>query len=268
MTAPDNFLKKILARRREQVALERAAGDFEALHERALEVRAVTSRKGLRATLQEADDVSIIGEFKRASPSLGPINSDASPGETAKLYDAAGVRALSILTEPDFFQGSLDDLREVRSVSELPILRKDFIVDKFQIAEAAVAGADVVLLIVAALSDVELVEFREFAEAGIGLDALVEVHSAKEMKRAIDCGARLIGVNNRDLRTFNTSLETSVELAALAPNEETVLVSESGISSRDDIQRLRNGGYRGFLIGEALLRAQDPAALIRELRHV
>ncbi|MGI8890978.1 MAG: indole-3-glycerol phosphate synthase TrpC [Chthoniobacterales bacterium] len=267
MNAPGNFLEKILERRREQVASDRAAEDFATMLERAITVRANTTRIGLRDTLAECDDISIIGEFKRASPSLGPINPAAKPAETAKLYERAGVRAISVLTEPEFFQGSLDDLREVRSVTELPILRKDFIVDPFQIAEAAAAGADVVLLIAAALSDGELLKFREFAESEIGLDALVEVHSAEEMERAVGGGAKLIGVNNRDLRTFKTSLETSVELARLAPND-AILVSESGISSRDDIERLRDCGYRGFLIGESLLRAPDPAALMRELRHV
>ncbi|CAN5436967.1 indole-3-glycerol phosphate synthase TrpC [soil metagenome] len=267
MKTSGNFLDKILARRRQQVVKDRAGSDEQMMLERAISVRAQTMRKGLRARLQESDDVSIIGEFKRASPSLGSINPDARPAETATLYERAGARAISVLTEPEFFQGSLDDLREIRAVSELPILRKDFIVDRFQIAEAAMAGADAILLIVAALSDGELLNLREFAETRIGLDALVEVHSAEEMKRAIDCDARLIGVNNRDLRTFETSLETSLDLAALAPND-AVLVSESGISSREDIQGLRDCGYRGFLIGESLLRAPDPAALIRELRHV
>lgn len=267
MKTSGNFLEEIVARRRQQVAKDRAGTDEQLLLERARRVRASTTRKSLRATLQESDGVSIIGEFKRASPSLGPINPEAKPAETARLYERAGVRAISVLTEPEFFQGSLDDLRAMRAVTDLPILRKDFIIDPFQVAEAAESGADVILLIIAALNDDELLQLREFAETKLGLDALVEVHSREEMKRAIDCGARLIGVNNRDLRTFQTSLETSVELAALAPND-AVLVSESGISSRADIERLRECGYRGFLIGESLLRAPDPEALIRELRHV
>ncbi len=267
MKTSGNFLDEILVRRRQQVAKDRAENDEPMMLERAINARSQVARKGLRSTLQESDDAAVIGEFKRASPSLGPINPDAQPTETAKLYERAGVRAISVLTEPEFFQGSLDDLRAVRAVTELPLLRKDFVIDRFQIVEAAEAGADAVLLIVAALLDHELLQLREFAETKMGLDALVEVHSREEMRRATDSGATLIGVNNRDLRTFQTSLETSLELAPLAPND-AVLVSESGISCRADIERLRACGYRGFLIGESLLRAPDPAALLRELRHV
>jgi indole-3-glycerol phosphate synthase len=216
--------------------------------------------------LRQKHDVAIIGEFKRASPSLGEIRRDAGPAQMIALYEAGGVCAISVLTEPQFFNGSLDDLREARATTQLPILRKDFIVDEIQIVEAAAAGADAVLLIVAALTDAELLRFRNLAEHELGMDALIEVHNAEEMQRAAGCGANLIGVNNRDLRTFITSLDTSVELAALAP-AEAVLVSESGISSRADIARLRDCGYRGFLIGESLLRADDPAALIHSLRH-
>ncbi len=182
------------------------------------------------------------------------------------LYEAGGAAAISVLTEPEFFKGSLDDLKAARATTRLPILRKDFIVDEIQIVEAAAAGADAILLIVAALSDEELSRFRALAEEELGLDALVEVHDAAEMERAIQCGATLIGVNNRNLRTFATSLETSVELAALAPPGAT-LVSESGISSRADIVRLQECGYRGFLIGESLMRAADPVALLESLRH-
>ncbi len=181
-------------------------------------------------------------------------------------YERGGACAISILTEPQFFRGSLDDLRQARALTELPILRKDFIVDEFQIYEAAAAGADAVLLIVAALTDAELSRFRELAEGELGLDALVEVHDAAEMERAAACGAKLIGVNNRDLRTFVTLLATSEALAPAAP-AGSILVSESGISSRADIDRLRGCGYRGFLIGESLLRADDPAALLHSLCH-
>lgn len=216
--------------------------------------------------LGESDDIAIIAEFKRASPSLGEIRGDAAPGQMIALYEAGGAAAISVLTEPAFFKGSLDDLKAARASTRLPILRKDFIVDKIQIVEAAAAGADAILLIVAALSDEELFRFRVLAEDELGLDALVEVHDAPEMRRAIACGATLIGVNNRNLRTFVTSLETSVELAPLAPPGAT-LVSESGISSRADIERLQECGYRGFLIGEALMRAADPVALLESLRH-
>ncbi len=252
-----NFLDKIVAARRAHIAAS----------ERTVpEVRTRTPGRRLRAALRENEEVAIIAEFKRASPSLGEIRGDADPARMIALYEAGGARAISVLTEPEFFKGSLDDLRAARATTSLPILRKDFIVDQMQIMEAAAAGADAILLIVAALTEAELACFRTLAEEELGLDALVEVHDAGEMKRAIDCGAKLIGVNNRNLRTFQTSLETSVELASLAPPDMT-LVSESGISSRADIERLRGCGYRGFLIGESLMRATDPVALLESLRH-
>lgn len=261
-----NFLDEILAFRRAQVAEDRASHDQPALREEAARLRAGKTSHRLHSVLQQKDDVAIIGEFKRASPSLGEIRRDAGPAQMIAHYEAGGVCAISVLTEPQFFNGSLDDLREARATTQLPILRKDFIVDEIQIVEAAAVGADAVLLIVAALTDAELLGFRNLAEHELGIDALIEVHNAEEMQRAAGCGANLIGVNNRDLRTFITSLDTSVDLAALAP-ADAVLVSESGISSRADIARLRDCGYRGFLIGESLLRADDPAALIHSLRH-
>ena len=254
-----NFLDEIVAVRRQQVATDRSDTG-------SLPARAGKGTRRFRAALRAEQGVAIIAEFKRASPSLGIIRGDADAVEMAALYEAGGARALSVLTEPQYFKGSLDDLRAIRASSALPILRKDFIVDEFQIEEAAAAGADAVLLIVAALTDAELLRFRMLAEDELGLDALVEVHHAEEMKRAATSGAKLIGVNNRDLRTFTTSLETSVQLAAIAPAGAT-LVSESGISSAADIERLRRCGYRAFLIGESLMRAANPVALLESLRH-
>ncbi len=253
-----NFLDEIVQRRRQQLASERTISRARVFSKTPLR---------LRKALSESDDVNIIGEFKRASPSRGLIRENAQPAPTVSLYESAGVCAISILTEPEYFCGSLDDLRAARATTRLPILRKDFIIDESQIDEAAVAGADAILLIVAALQNHELVRLRETAEDQLGLDALVEVHTREEMLRAADCGATLIGVNNRDLRTFATSLETSVQLAEFAPHG-SILVSESGLSSRADIARLTQCGYRGFLIGEALMRANDPVALIHTLRGV
>lgn len=261
-----NFLEEIVARRHKQVAQDRATGDALALRHRAESAREGKPPHRLRAALKDRDSVRIIGEFKRASPSLGEIRSDADPARIVALYEAAGVCAISVLTEPEFFRGSLEDLRQARAVTKLPILRKDFIVDEYQIDEAVLAGADAILLIVAALTDSDLLRFRTRTEDGLGLDALIEVHTAEEMQRATECGAKLIGVNNRDLRTFATSLEISMNLVALAPAGAT-LVSESGISSLADIDRLSRCGYRGFLIGESLMRATDPAALISSLRR-
>ncbi|MEP6698346.1 MAG: indole-3-glycerol phosphate synthase TrpC [Verrucomicrobiota bacterium] len=260
-----NFLDEILARRRKQVALDRANCDLEAFHRQALHAREGKPPHRLRTALANSGSVQIIGEFKRASPSRGVIRKDADVTETVALYESAGVCAVSVLTEPEFFRGSLDDLRQARAATELPILRKDFIIDNIQIDEAARAGADAILLIAAALDDTDLTRLRTLAEDEFGLDALVEVHTAEEMGRAANCGAKLIGVNNRNLQTFETSLETSEKLSSLAP-EGVTLVSESGICSAADIKRLTDCGYNGFLIGERLMRAEDPVALIRSLR--
>jgi indole-3-glycerol phosphate synthase len=254
----NNFLDEIVKRRRERIAMERKS-----VAQRS--PTAATPHR-LRAAITDNSGVNIIAEFKRASPSRGVIRENARVAETVALYEMAGARAISILTEPNYFRGSLDDLREAREATQLPILQKDFIVDQFQIDEASATGADAILLIVAALQTDELLRLRQTAEDRLGLDALVEVHTEEEMRRAADCGATLIGVNNRDLRTFVTSLETSVQLAAFAPSQ-AILVSESGISTPADIARLQQCGYHGFLIGESLMRSDDPAALIHSLRE-
>ena len=217
-------------------------------------------------TALRADGINIIAEFKRRSPSKGMIREGANPVEVARAYQAGGAAAMSVLTEEDYFAGSLDDLREVKSAVELPVLRKDFIVDEYQVYESAVAGADAILLIVAALEDESLFRLRMVAEDELGMDALVEVHTSDEMRRAAACGARLIGVNNRDLRTFAVSLETSISLAREAPSE-ALLISESGLKHAADLQRLYEAGYRGFLIGETLMRADDPAVALRSFRN-
>src|SRR6185295_17224023 len=165
------------------------------------------------------DGINIIAEFKRRSPSKGMIREDANPIEMARAYQAGGAVAMSVLTEEDYFAGSLDDLRQVKATVDLPVLRKDFIIDEYQVYESAVAGADAILLIVAALDDELLLRLRRLAEDELQMDALVEVHTSDEMQRAAVCGAKLIGVNNRDLRTFAVSLETSLSLAREAPPE-------------------------------------------------
>src|SRR5574338_1184859 len=193
------------------------------------------------------------------------IREGANPIEVARAYQAGGAVAMSVLTEADYFAGSLDDLRQVKATVNLPVLRKDFIVDEYQVYESAANGADAILLIVAALDDEQLSRFRQLAEDDLQMDALVEVHTSGEMKRAAACGAKLIGVNNRDLRTFEVSLDTSLRLAREAPLE-ALLISESGLHSPSDLSRLRDAGYRGFLIGETLMRADDPAAALRSFR--
>jgi indole-3-glycerol phosphate synthase len=256
-----NRLAEIITKRQERVAAAKIAAprDFE---KQVRSLRAGRPEHALFRALND-DGVKVIAEFKRRSPSKGTIKADANPATTAGQYECGGAAAISVLTEPDYFDGSLDDLRSVRRATALPILRKDFIIDVFQVYEAAAAGADALLLIVAALTDIELSNLRQITEDDLGMDALVEVHTSDEMQRAIDTGATVIGVNNRNLATFEVSLETSIELARLAPGK--TLISESGIETIDDINRLRIAGYQGFLIGEALMRAADPAAMLAEL---
>jgi indole-3-glycerol phosphate synthase len=211
------------------------------------------------------DGINVIAEFKRRSPSKGIIRPDADLLQIVRSYEAGGAAAISVLTEEDYFSGSLDDLRTVKASISLPVLRKDFVFEEYQVYESAAAGADAILLIVAALDDELLLNLRRLAEDELGLDALVEVHTSEEMRRAMDCGAKLIGVNNRDLRTFEVSLETSLSLASDAPSE-ALLVSESGLRTREDLRRLHAAGFRGFLIGETLMRAEEPQQALRNVR--
>ncbi|MBI2881449.1 MAG: indole-3-glycerol phosphate synthase TrpC [Candidatus Tectomicrobia bacterium] len=211
-----------------------------------------------------AGDARIIAEAKRASPSAGVLAASYDPAALALRYERGGAAALSILTEPRYFQGRLSHLCEVRKSVSIPLLRKDFTVSPYQVYQARAAGADAVLLIVQCLADEELRDLRALARE-LGMAALVEAHTAEEVERAAACGAEIIGVNNRDLANFHTDPETSLRLAAGIP-EGCVKVAESGIRDRADIERLQRGGFRCFLVGEALMRAPDPAAKIRELR--
>ena len=229
------------------------------LRDHAIEVRRSAKSHALREALSNIERVNIIAEFKRRSPSKGAIRENADASTVARSFQAAGAAAVSVLTEEDYFAGSLADLRAIREVVSIPVLRKDFIVDEFQIYEAAAAGADALLLIVAALDDETLARLLRLTEAELGMDALVEVHTREEMSRAVANGAKLIGVNNRDLRTFEVSTETSLELARHAP-PDTILVSESGLSP-SDARRLQAVGYKGFLVGERLMRGDDPGGI-------
>jgi indole-3-glycerol phosphate synthase len=213
--------------------------------------------------LQRADSINIIAEIKQRSPSKGIIREDFDPLRIALSYEDAGAAAMSVLCEEDYFGGSLDHLRTIRAATETPLLRKDFLFDDYQLYEARAAGADAVLLIVAILDDGLLSHLLATA-AELNLDALVEVHTADEMRRAANAGATIIGVNNRDLKTFNVDLRTSLELAPLAP-AGAILVSESGIAGGEGIRRLRDAGYDAFLIGETFMRAADPGGALRQL---
>ena len=207
--------------------------------------------------------IQIIAEVKRRSPSEGHIASAVDPVGTASTYEEAGAAAISVLTEPEHFGGSLEDLREVSRRVCIPTLRKDFIIDPIQLMEARAAGASMVLLIVAAMTPQRLEHLHQMAEI-LKLSVLVEAHTADEVRVALDCGARIVGVNNRDLSTFATDLQTCESLRPLIP-DDLVAVAESGIHSKEDIRRLRNSGYASFLIGTALMRSDNPSHTLAEM---
>jgi len=254
-----DILEQIVARRRER--LEEAKRKFP-LDQLLAELPTVIGGARFASALR-GDAVNIIAEIKRRSPSKGVIRENFDPVNIALNYTANGAAAISCLTEEDFFDGSIDHLRRVREVAPLPLLRKDFIFDEYQIYEAAHAGADAVLLIAAMLDGPRLNDLLKVAYS-LGLDALVEIHDREEMEMALCYDVRLLGINNRNLRTFVTMLDTSLRLAADLPKEIT-LVSESGIRTREDIERLRAAGFHAFLIGEELMRAEDEGKALREL---
>ncbi|HKQ99095.1 MAG TPA: indole-3-glycerol phosphate synthase TrpC [Pyrinomonadaceae bacterium] len=259
-----NFLTEIMALKRARLERAKEERPLEVLRAEAEEVRRNSRPHALRSALDNRERVNVIAEFKRASPSKGVIRDGAEPGQIALAYERGGAAAISVLTEEDRFQGSLEDLRAVAAAVEIPVLRKDFIFDEYQLYEAAREGAAALLLIVAALDDDRLAHLRRVAEEELGMDALVEVHTKDEMRRAVTAGATFIGVNNRDLRTFQVSLDVSAQLAGEAP-AGAVLVAESGLRSAEDISRLRDLGYKGFLIGETLMKAERPGNALREL---
>jgi indole-3-glycerol phosphate synthase len=209
------------------------------------------------------EGTNVIAELKKASPSLGVIREDYAPAALAASLEAAGAVALSVLTEEEFFQGSLAHLKEAKRAVSIPVLRKDFIIDPWQVWEARAAGADSFLLIAAVLSDGLLAELLALGR-DLGMEPLVEVHSREELERAKAAGAKIIGVNNRNLRDFTVDLQTSVELISEIP-DGTIAVSESGLYSREDLRRLRWAGFDAFLIGERLMKEPNPAAQLREM---
>jgi len=260
-----DFLSAIIARKRHTVAELHANCEVTALRAEALKCREEAAPHRLRDALQTASpSIKIIAEFKRISPSRGLIRAGLSPAEAAHAYERGGACAISVLTDEEYFGGSIDDLIVMRANTGLPILRKDFIIDPIQIYQAAIAGADAILLIAAVLDDPLLQKMRAIAEDELGLDALIEAHTADELRRASGVGAKLIGINNRDLHTFEVSLHTSERLIAHTP-PGTLMISESGLQTPQQLHRLRALGFRGFLIGESLMRTPDPAAALRDL---
>jgi len=257
-----NVLSEIMAKKQERVTAAKEIISLDEMRRLASEARVVAKPHALLDALRR-DGVNIIAEFKRRSPSAGMIRNDLTATDVATCYERGGACAASVLTDEQYFGGSILDLAAIRAVTALPLLRKDFIVDEIQIYEAAAAGADAALLIVSAVDDIALAKLRTLAEDELGLDAVVEVHTSEELRRAVGAGAKIIGVNNRDLRTFRTSLAASERLIVGAPRDR-VMISESGLHDAKSVRHLRELGFRGFLIGEALMRAPDPEKALRD----
>jgi indole-3-glycerol phosphate synthase len=251
-------LDEIVAAARREVVTAKDQRDVSALESRAAE----HAPRGFRDALRRASGAAIVAELKKASPSKGLIRADFPVAELARELETAGAAALSVLTNKQYFQGSLQNLTAASQATRLPCLRKDFIVDAFQIVEARAYGADAVLLILAALAPSELQALQTAARLW-ELDVVCEVHDAMELQRALDAGFDLIGVNNRNLHTFQVDLNTALELAELMP-PGVVKLAESGIDSREDVVLLRQAGYDAFLIGESLMRATAPGAALRD----
>ncbi len=256
-------LQSIYAAKAAALEQEQARESYDALRERALSRR--KERRGFLDALKRAPGGAIVAEIKRASPSSGLLARSFDPGAIARAYDAAGCDAISVLTERDHFLGELSYLDEVRAAAPRPVLRKDFMWTRYQIAQSAAYGADCVLLIVGGMDDATLRESMDEA-AAYALDVLAEAHDEVELRRAIDAGAQLVGINNRNLRTLETDLAVSEHLLPKVP-AGIFAISESGMRDASDVARLRAAGGRGFLIGEALMRAADPKALVAALRR-
>lgn len=262
MSTP-SVLEKIIATKREEVETRRQKVTRAALE---LEIAGLDRPRDFHAALHDrvaAGRPAVIAEFKRASPSAGWIRQHAAAAEVARAYEAGGAACMSVLTDVEYFRGGDEDLETARAACELPVIRKDFVVDEYQVFETRALGADAMLLIVAALDDARL---RDFSALGreLGLSVLVEVHDRVELDRALAVPGNLLGINNRDLHRFVTRLETSEELVGLVPDDR-VVVAESGIHDRADIERLQASGIHAFLIGEALMKGADPAAALQEL---
>jgi indole-3-glycerol phosphate synthase len=258
-----DLLATIVAATRRIVEVREQHEPLSALRDRVSRLGARAGAGRFHAALARRDGLNVIAECKRRSPSRGVLRADYDPVAIARGYADAGAAAISVLTEPTFFDGSLEHLEAVRAAVAVPVLRKDFIVSEYQILEARAAGADAVLLIVAALDPVELRALAACA-AGLGLDALVEVHDADELREAIDAGARIVGVNNRNLRTLEVDVKASEAVIGLMPSG-VIAVSESGLRTSEDLARLRQRGYGAFLVGERLMTVPDPGKALREL---
>jgi len=258
-----DILNRILRRKAEEVAERSARLPLRELSARCADLPPARGFESALRARAEAGDAAVIAEIKRASPSRGVLREDFRPAEIAASYEKHGAACLSVLTDRDFFQGADEYLRDARNACALPVLRKDFIIDAWQIYEARALQADCILLIVSALGDAQLVEFAGLA-THLGLDVLVEVHDGTELERGLALGAPLIGINNRNLRSFETRLEVTLDLLPMVPVDR-LLVTESGIHTPADVARMRAAGVHAFLVGEAFMRADDPGAALASL---
>jgi indole-3-glycerol phosphate synthase len=254
------ILDKIIENKRSEVERTKKSIPLDFLKS---ELQNLDNTKGFYDSISPDGSIKVIAEIKRASPSKGVLRSDFNPVEISKSYASGGASAISVLTDSRFFKGSLEHLKDIRSSVEIPLLRKDFIIDPYQIYESRFYGADAILLIVAALESTILRELLELAHS-LDMDAIVEIHDQRELDKAIEAGSKIIGINNRDLRTFAVSLETSLRLCRLIPREK-IIISESGIGSSEDIKRLRAAGISVLLIGETFMRAHSPGEELRKL---
>ncbi len=254
------ILDEILEQKRREIAVARDQVAFSALEAQLSKAPPV---RGFLDALRAATRPGLIAEVKKASPSAGLIRADFDPVTIARQYEVAGATCLSVLTDEKFFQGHLNYLRDIRQIVRIPVMRKEFIIDRYQIAEARVAGADCVLLIAECLDDAQLQDLYDYAHS-LGMDALIELYDLENVPRVLATGTKLLGINNRDLRTFVTSLEHTFTVKRLVP-DDVLLVSESGIGINADIQRLRNEGIGAVLVGESLMRQPDIGIAVRTL---
>jgi len=258
MKAPADILERILARKREEINERQREHTLADLYAQAVEQSAPRGFTQSLSARIKAGRAGVIAEVKKASPSKGLIREHFDPAAIAGSYEAGGAACLSVLTDRDFFQGAEKDLVAARAACTLPVLRKDFMIDPWQVVESRVIGADCILLIVAALEQAQMLELAATA-ADLAMDVLVEVHDGAELDRALELAPALVGINNRDLRTFNTTLETTLALAPRVPGD-TMLVTESGIHTVEDVTRMREAGINAFLVGEAFMRQENPGA--------
>ncbi|MBP8814807.1 MAG: indole-3-glycerol phosphate synthase TrpC [Laribacter sp.] len=259
-----DILEKILATKTEEVAAARKSRPLASLRNEAEARRDIRDFAGALTRRQSAGRAGVIAEIKKASPSKGIIRPDFQPAAIAESYAGHGAACLSVLTDVRYFQGAADYLVAARDACDLPVLRKDFLVDEYQVFEARAMGADCILLIVAALDDARLADFEAIARE-LGMAVLVETHDAAELDRALRLASPLIGVNNRNLRTFDVSLDTTLSLLPVIQAEGRMAITESGISTPDDVIRMREAGVNSFLVGEAFMREADPGAALAHL---